>query len=623
MSGAPRSSGFPALVKYELKEEIGHGGMATVYRARDPRLQRDVAVKIIHKHLRDNAEVNRRFTSEARAVAKLRHPNIVEVYDVSDDDDEERFLVVELIRGSSLREVLTANGVLPAEVAGILVMALCDAAQHAHDSEVIHRDIKPENVLIEGYGAEGNSVAVPRRVRPILGSNSGRGIERVKLTDFGIAKLLDGQGLTSTGQILGSPAHMAPEQIEGGHIGPQTDVFALGVLMYECMVGSLPFEGKNPAQVLRRVLEGDFEPADSQRPRVGRRWANIVAVALDKDYQNRFQTALEFGECIREELVLLDIHDYANQFDRYFSEPDSYCVANDEQLLSRLLARGAQGQKTGDVQGAAADFNRALAFRPNDIEIIKRVAALTRGQATKRRAVRAALIVAGSVALGSAAFGVARVVRALEAVKPAVPFVGEFVAQGSLPVPSAGKSAAPVAPQPVAATSASARVASVVVSPPALPSTPPAPATTRKRKVRFRVNPGGARLLLDGRVVDWSAAFELTPGPHRLRAEMPPGNLCCEPRARSIVVAAPPGDRPGEVQTFVVNLPFRVARARLLNAPAGASVSCANGLTVQAGGASQVRMNRVAWTGTCTQSPGGARTGITMRAGEMAAIVWR
>jgi len=623
VSGGPRSSGFPALVKYELIEEIGHGGMATVYRARDPRLQRDVAVKIIHKHLRDNAEVNRRFTSEARAVAKLRHPNIVEVYDVSDDDDEERFLVVELIRGSSLRQVLTENGVLPAEVAGILVMALCEAAQHAHDSEVIHRDIKPENVLIERFGPEGNSDGGPRRVRTSLGSNSDRGVERVKLTDFGIAKLLDGQGLTSTGQILGSPAHMAPEQIEGGHIGPQTDVFALGVLMYECMVGSLPFEGKNPAQVLRRVLEGDFEAADSQRPRVGRRWANIVAVALDKDYQNRFQSALEFGECIREELVLLEIHDYASQFDRYFSDPDSYCVSHDEQLVSRLLNRGEQEQKSGNVQGAAADFNRALAFRPNDLEIIKRVAALTRGQATKRRAARAALILAGSVALGSGAFGVARAVRALKPAIPAVAFVGDFVAQGSLPVPSAPKSAAPVVSPPVPATSASSPVKSSIGPTPALPLTGTAPATARTRKVRFRVNPGGARLLLDGRVVDWSAAFELTPGTHSLRAEMPPGNLCCEPRSRSIAVTAPPGERPGEVQTFVVNLPFRRARARLLNAPAGASVSCGNGLTVPAGGAGQVRMNRVAWSGSCTQSPGGLRTGVTLRAGEMAAIVWR
>src|SRR4029077_7633049 len=125
------------------------------------------------------------------------------------------------------------------------------------------RDIKPENVIVEHTpsAAEGERV-------------------KVKLTDFGIAKLLDAQGVTSTGQVLGSPAHMAPEQIEGGEVNARADVFGLGVLLYECMVGPLPFEGKTPAQVLRRVLEGAYEPADREKPTVGGRWAKILARAL-------------------------------------------------------------------------------------------------------------------------------------------------------------------------------------------------------------------------------------------------------------------------------------------------------------------------------------------------------
>ena len=110
------ASGFPVLDKYELLEELGHGGMATVYRARDLRLDREVAVKVIHKHLRDNPEVRRRFVAEAKAVAKLRHPCIVDVYDVSDDDDVERYLVVELVRGTTLRDLLTQQGCMPAEI---------------------------------------------------------------------------------------------------------------------------------------------------------------------------------------------------------------------------------------------------------------------------------------------------------------------------------------------------------------------------------------------------------------------------------------------------------------------------------------------------------------------------
>src|SRR4029077_8292094 len=127
----------------------------------------------------------------------------------------------------------------------------------------------------------------------------------IKITDFGIAKILDAQGVTSTGQVLGSPAHMAPEQIEGGEVDARTDVFALGVLMYECLVGHLPFEGKNPAQVLRRVLEGSYAAADRERATVGGRWSRIVARALARDPGERTGSAAQLGEEIRAELEIL------------------------------------------------------------------------------------------------------------------------------------------------------------------------------------------------------------------------------------------------------------------------------------------------------------------------------
>src|SRR5690606_25116917 len=179
------------------------------------------------------------------AVAKLRHPNIVEVYDVSDPDEPERYLVVELVRGVTLRERLRQDGPLPPEVAAAVAYEIGGGLEHAHRQGIIHRDVKPENVLIEHSSSDGD------------GERSG---VRVKLTDFGIAKLLDAQGVTSTGQVLGSPAHMAPEQIDGSVVDARTDVFALGVLLYEAMAGKLPFSGEHPAQVLRRVLDGDFVP---------------------------------------------------------------------------------------------------------------------------------------------------------------------------------------------------------------------------------------------------------------------------------------------------------------------------------------------------------------------------
>jgi len=181
----------PQLDKYELISVLGHGGMATVYLARDRRLGRNVAVKIIHPHLRDDLEIGARFVREARVVAKLHHPNIVEVFDVSEPGELERYLVVELVEGSSLRKFLAENGRMPAKIAAAMAIEIADALEHAHQNGVIHRDIKPENVLIADKGSG-----------------------RVKITDFGIAKILDAQGVTVTGQVLGSPSHMAPEQIE-------------------------------------------------------------------------------------------------------------------------------------------------------------------------------------------------------------------------------------------------------------------------------------------------------------------------------------------------------------------------------------------------------------------------
>src|SRR5262249_39936648 len=129
----------------------------------------------------------------------------------------------------------------------------------------------------------------------------------IKLTDFGIAKLLDSQGVTSTGQVLGSPAHMAPEQIEGGEVDARADVFGMGVLLYECMVGHLPFEGNNPAQVLRAVPDGFYAPALPERPLVGSRWSNILDRALAHAPADRFPNAHAMGEAVREELVRLGI----------------------------------------------------------------------------------------------------------------------------------------------------------------------------------------------------------------------------------------------------------------------------------------------------------------------------
>jgi serine/threonine protein kinase len=443
MAEAARAGRLPDLAKYEVIEEIGHGGMATVYRALDRRLDREVAVKVIHPHLRDSREVVLRFNTEAKAVAMLRHPNIVEVYDVSGPDDPEQYLVVELVRGTTLRALLAERGALPPEIAAAITLALLDALAHAHASGVIHRDIKPENVLIEHRAA-------PAEQGP--GAPGGPRVA-VKLTDFGIAKLLDAQGVTSTGQVLGSPAHMAPEQIEGGEVDGRSDVFGLGVLLYECLVGHLPFEGQNPAQVLRRVLEGRYPEAQSERPVVGARWSRIVDRALAHAPSDRFADATAMKVAVVAELERLGLSDPVRELASWLDAPGPYLEAHTRAMIERLRALGDEARKRSDVLSAAMDYNRALAQAPDDPQLLRIVARMSRAEARARALRRLAK---GAFALTLAAglvFGAARGLTRWRAAERAavLPPVAQPPASG---VPSADLRpplpvAAPPAPDPV------------------------------------------------------------------------------------------------------------------------------------------------------------------------------
>jgi len=380
------SRALPALAKYEVIEEIGHGGMATVYRARDKRLARDVAVKVIHPHLRDSPEVAHRFVTEAQAVAKLRHRNIVEVFDVSADDDAEMFLVVELVRGQTLRRLLKEHAPLPPEIAAAIAIDVLAGLSHAHAEGVIHRDVKPENVLLEHRALRGDGetvTPVPASGGP--GPSSGDGTRvSVKLTDFGIAKLLDAQGVTSTGQVLGSPAHMAPEQIEGGAVDARADVFGIGVMLYESMVGHLPFQGQNPAQVLRRVLEGQYSPAEIERPEVGKRLSAILDRALAHEASARFESAAAMQNELAAELKRVGVESPARELEAYFDDPEAYTADHKKRTIAKLCDLAQIARRDGRVLDAAADYNRALAYAPDDPQLLRIVSRMQRDAARAR-----------------------------------------------------------------------------------------------------------------------------------------------------------------------------------------------------------------------------------------------
>jgi serine/threonine-protein kinase len=549
----------PDLAKYEIKEEIGHGGMAVVYLARDRRLGRDVAVKLIHRHLRENTEVAARFASEARAVAKLKHPNIVEVYDLSDPEEDERYLIVELVRGTTLRKLLAEHRQLPAEIAACVGVEIANALDHAHGLGVIHRDVKPENVLV----AMPNLASSSDGTRP---SNPAEAL--VKITDFGIAKLLDAQGVTSTGQVLGSPAHMAPEQIEGGDVSARADVFGLGVLLYESMVGRLPFDGKNPAQVLRRVLDGAFTAADKARPTVGSRLSAIVGRALAHDPQERFASAAELSQALRAELEELGFHDVRGELSAFLSGPESYRESYEPRVVEALVQRAAEARKQRDIPLSAACLNRALAFRPDDADLLAEVTSLGRAQRLRRNLVSAGIALGGSALIAAAGFA-------------AVTF-GSSLADRAKGAPSAGaltpapKTSAAEPPIAGSAKGAGTRVTDLI-APRRKPKsvTRPAPGVEPDRAlVKIVVSgPQNALVSLDGvKLDDWfGPAREITVGQHTFEFE-PPNPDCCEAGQKISVEIRPPSAE-GEVQIVQGRIKFKNADLELAGLP-GSTASC-------------------------------------------------
>src|SRR5260370_2843563 len=220
--------------RYRLFEQVGSGGMSVVYRGMDTGLERELAIKVVRPHLARKEDSRRRLTREAKAVAKLRHPNILEVFDFAAEDSTDAYIVTEYIHGQTLAQYASEHAFDPPEVAAMLIHQVAAALGHAHQAGVIHRDLKPENVMIRNDGV-------------------------VKLTDFGIAKMIDRDDrMTITVSLVGSPAAMAPDVIEGQEAGPEADVFSLGTIFYYLITRHLPFTAPTTTAVLERILDGSY-----------------------------------------------------------------------------------------------------------------------------------------------------------------------------------------------------------------------------------------------------------------------------------------------------------------------------------------------------------------------------
>ncbi len=666
MNALPAVDDLPKLEKYELLEEIGHGGMATVYRALDARLGREVAVKIIHRHLRDNPEVATRFVAEARAAAKLKHRGIVEVYDVSSEDDREKYLVVELVRGPNLRKVLLDHREMPAEIGAAIVIELCDAIEHAHASGVVHRDIKPENVMVElpdptaGAADRPSDPEDPKksgtRVEPASSKKeraakaedepaapsptskaprSRRPAFAIKITDFGIAKILDAQGVTSTGQVLGSPAHMAPEQIEGGDVDPRTDVFALGVILYECLVGHLPFEGKNPAQVLRRVIEGHYAKAETERPSVGSRYSRIIDGALATLPADRIDSPAALAARLRTELEALGFEDPRKEISAFFSDAEAYAEAHRARVVPRLIARGEAARRGKDSNGAACDFNRAHALAPDDLAILRRLTQLGSDGHRRKTMMRVGGLVVVCGVLGTSAFAAARWAKARS--ETLTPTQAGAVDASDAPrsdprahFPKVVQEHLQGSALPVASTAPSARVAAtprLSASPHETASAAPDPATNdAPRPVVFSVQPKGATLEVDGAQFEHMRATPhlLKPGKHTARLTPAPNDPSCDPEPKTIgfVVHAANEDKPDLAERIPLSLTFRPAKVSVVG-PAGGQVLC-GGVSLAVGAPQEVKMQLPLWGLSCTFVVDGKETKkyIELKAGEQNTVAW-
>ncbi|MBV9412720.1 MAG: serine/threonine protein kinase [Acidimicrobiia bacterium] len=253
--------------RYRLVRLIDRGGMAEVWEGKDEILDRPVAIKVLHPRLAGDEQFQGRFRLEAVAAARLAHPNVVATFDTGMDDGV-AYIVMELVVGRTLREVLRAEGPLPVAKAVTIAAAVADALHYAHEAGIVHRDVKPGNILI---GSDG----------------------RVKVADFGIAKAATDQDLTQQGALLGTAKYLAPEQVAGQSQDRRSDVYGLGVVLYEMLCGRAPFTGDTDMAVAYQHAHADPPKLRQLRPDVSRRLEGIVLKAMAKSPEQRFATAAD------------------------------------------------------------------------------------------------------------------------------------------------------------------------------------------------------------------------------------------------------------------------------------------------------------------------------------------
>jgi tRNA A-37 threonylcarbamoyl transferase component Bud32 len=349
----------PLPSRYRIIEEVGQGGMAVVYRARDEKLRREVAVKVLHAHLLAEPESKARLEREARAVAKLNHDGILQIFDYSSEEAASSYIVTEFIDGQTLKQFFGSRKLPAPEVAALIVIELGEALTHAHSLGIIHRDIKPENVMVRKDGM-------------------------LKLMDFGVAQVVDLERMTVTGQILGSPAYMAPEVLDGKNLDFRSDVFSVGVMLYQMATGVLPFTGKNPHEVLRRVSEGKFADPRTVNRLVSDQLARVIAKSLARKPEDRYPTVHAMVDELRSYTEDAGLASPRDELRSYLTDPEGYEKELVPRMVRALVQSGVREQAARHRARALELWNRALVFDPENQAVIMELRRLERGERLRR-----------------------------------------------------------------------------------------------------------------------------------------------------------------------------------------------------------------------------------------------
>lgn len=469
--------------RYEVVATLGQGAMGTVYKAVDPVIERTVAIKTINLNLskQELAGFEERFYREAKSAGRLNHPNIITIYDVGETDGI-AYIAMEYLEGESLRDMLDSGVVLPAETIAELVSRIAGALDYAHRHHIVHRDIKPANIMVTAS-------------------------RDVKIMDFGIAQIPTGSR-TQLGTVLGSPKYMAPEQVAGKATDSRTDIFALGVVLYEMLTGKPPFDGDNLSAIMYRILNEAPVPPSALNPRVPAAFDGVVARALAKRPEDRHASAGEFARELRALAGLPEAGDAVPAVPAKAKGGAASAPADPQAATVFLPPRtaGKSGTAVAAV-GGARQTRRWLALALVPVIALAAYLLLARSPQPVPGVARQAPASTASIAPPA---------------EPAVAPVGPAAApvEAAVPPATSTKPSREAAPRPprVATPSDAARPAA-----PVAPPSPPVAASPAQATVTVGVHPWG-ELYVDDQRVGVSpplTRFKLDPGRHRIEIRNP------------------------------------------------------------------------------------------------------